>query len=333
MRPLASLLALAALTVGGIAVSTSSAGSGADSTVSVQILGINDFHGYLEPPTGENGRIGAVEAGGAEYLATHLRRLERGHPHSILVSAGDLFGHSPALSSAFGHEPTVEAANAMGLDIEAVGNHELDAGVDELRRLRPRIDADVLAANVVANRGPDTGRSLFPPYAIRTFDGVDVAFIGMTLQGTPYWTGPAPVTGWAFRDEADTANALVPELQDQGVEAIVVVLHEGGDPAALDVDGCNRLAGPIVDIVGRLDDEVDLVLSGHTHEPYNCVIDGTPVTSASSFGRVVTDVDLRLDRGTGEVTGVTAHNVVVTRDVAPDPAITRLIDRYRAAAA
>jgi 5'-nucleotidase len=81
-----------------------------------------------------------------------------------------------------------------------------------------------------------------------------------------------------------------------------------------------------------MSDEVDLVISGHTHQPYNCVIDGTPVTSAYSFGRLVTDIDMNVDRVTGEVSNLTIDNRVVTRDVTADPEINALIARYQAEA-
>ena len=91
---------------------------------------------------------------------------------------------------------------------------------------------------------------------------------------------------------------------------------------------CPGISGAIVDIVNRTDDEVDLFVSGHTHQAYNCVIDGRPVSSAASFGRIVTDVDLTLDRATKDVASISVNNVIATRDVAADPAQTALIAKY-----
>ncbi len=316
------------------------------SEVEIQILGINDFHGNLEPPTGSGGRVGTVDAGGAEYLATHIKALEDTNRNSIVVSAGDLIGASPLLSALFHDEPTIEAMNEIGLDINAVGNHEFDEGVTELQRMQDGgchptdgcldgddfagADFDFLAANVVDE---ETGVPLFAPYRIENFNGAKVAFIGMTLEGTPTIVSQAGIAGYDFLDEADTVNALIPELRRRGIESIVVLLHEGGSPTSFDIDGCRGISGPIVDIVERMDPEVDLVVSGHTHQPYSCVIDGTVVTSAYSAGRLVTDIDMRVDRKTGDVTGMTVDNKVVTRDVPPDPAITSLITRYRELAA
>jgi 5'-nucleotidase len=316
------------------------------SEVEVQILALNDFHGNLLPPGGSSGRVGAVNAGGAAFLATHIENLEATNANSIVVSAGDLIGASPILSALFHDEPTIEAMNEIGLDLNAVGNHEFDEGATELLRManggcHPTdgcqdgtpfggADFEFLAANVV---NAASGKTLFAPYAIRNFNGAKVAFIGMTLEGTPLIVSAAGIQGLEFRDEADTVNALVPRLRQQGVEAIVVLVHEGGSPTALSVNGCAGVSGPIVDVVNRLDPEVDLVVSGHTHQPYNCVFNGIPTTSAYSFGRLVTDIDMRVDRATKDVTRLTINNRIVTRDVPESQPILHLIDRYNVVAA
>ena len=153
----------------------------------------------------------------------------------------------------------------------------------------------------------------------------------MTLEGTPTIVTPSGVAGYDFLDEADTANQAVQELKRQGVETIVVLIHEGGMPTG-GFNECPGISGAIVDIVNRTDDEVDLFVSGHTHQAYNCVIDGRPVSSAASFGRIVTDIDLTLDRATKDVASISVNNVIATRDVAADPAQTALIAKYAAIA-
>jgi len=315
--------------------------------VEVQILGLNDFHGNLAPPAGSSGRIEGIDAGGAEYLATHVAQLEATNPdNTVVVSAGDLVGASPLLSALFHDEPTVEAMNEIGLDINAVGNHEFDEGTDELLRLQEGgchptdgcldgdgfagADFEFLAANVVSQ---ETGDPLFPAYTIKRFEAdTKVAFIGMTLEGTPTIVTPEGVAGFDFLDEADTANAVVQHLERRGIDNIIILLHEGG-VATGGYNGCTGISGPIVDIVNRLDDQVDAVISGHTHQAYNCVIDGIPVTSAASFGRLVTDMDLTIDSRSKDITSITVNNQIVTRDVSPWSPITQLIARYNAISA
>jgi 5'-nucleotidase len=322
------------------------AGAQPPATVNVQILAVNDFHGNLLPPSGSSGRVGPTQtAGGAEYLATHIKNLRALNPNTVVVSAGDMIGASPLLSALFHDEPTIEAFNQIGLDFNAVGNHEFDEGATELLRMQNGgchpvdgcQDGDdfagasfqFLAANVVRK---DNGKTLFPAYKIRSFGGAKIAFIGMTLEGTPLIVTPSGISNLNFLDEADTVNNLVPELMAKGVETIVVLIHEGGvqnvavDPVT--INQCNGISGAIVDIVNRLDPEVDVVVSGHTHQPYNCTLNGKLVTSAYSFGRLVTKIDLTISRSTGEVTAMAANNRIVTRDVALDPGITALISKY-----
>jgi 5'-nucleotidase len=314
--------------------------------VEVQLLALNDFHGNLEPPGGSIGMIDGTPAGGVEYLATELAMLaaETRKENTVTVAAGDLIGASPLLSAAFHDEPAVEALGLAGLDVASVGNHEFDEGADELLRIQnggchptdgctvplPPYDGanfQYLAANTVVDA---TGQPLLPPFTVREVEGVRIGFIGMTLRGTPDIVSESGVRGLSFTDEIETANTYAAELRGQGVETIVVLLHEGGSQTGGGpVDGCTGLTGPIVPINEGLDDAIDVVVSGHTHQAYNCLLDGRIVTSASSFGRVVTDIDLRIDPGTRDVVGATARNIVIGRDVAADPQQTALIAQYR----
>lgn len=337
-----------AATTALILAAAGTAGAQPSGTVDVQILAINDFHGNLMPPAGSSGRVGSTDAGGVEYLATHVAALRSLNPNTAVVSAGDMIGASPLLSALFHDEPTIEAFNLIGLDYNAVGNHEFDEGIQELVRMQEGgchpvdgcLDDDdftgaefrFLAANVVWKKN---GKPVFPAYKTRAFEGVQVAFIGMTLEGTPSIVSPSGIAQLEFRDEADTVNALIPQLKQRGVEAIVVVVHEGATqrPGTSDINDCAGISGPIVDIVTRMSDEVDVVITGHTHQPYNCTIDGKLVTSAFSFGRLVTKVDLTIDRATRDVVARVADNRIVTRDVAKDPRLTSLIGKYDAIAA
>jgi 5'-nucleotidase len=303
-------------------------------TVAVRVLAINDFHGHLQAPTGgfrqpdpaTPGRMLSQPAGGAAHLATAVREARAGHPHTVFVAAGDLIGASPLISALFKDEPTVQALGEMGLFASAVGNHEFDRGAAELLRLQGLSRFQYLAASTVDTR---TGRTLLPAYAVQRFDGVPVAFIGLTLKATPSIVVPQGVAGLRFDDEADTVNALVPQIRAQGIAAIVLLIHEGGFPAQGPND-CPGLSGPIVGIVERLDPLVKLVISGHTHRAYNCrmggKLDGRLVTSADRYGTVLSHIDLTLDRRSGELLDARADNVVVSPlRFAADPRIEALV--------
>ncbi|RAO46197.1 bifunctional metallophosphatase/5'-nucleotidase [Micromonospora saelicesensis] len=343
-RAAVGLTALAVAAFGAVATSPEQADAG-PKPVDVTLLALNDFHGNLEPPTGSSGTIAGQTAGGVEFLATHLAELRAAakKQNTITVAAGDLIGASPLLSAAFHDEPTIEALSMAGLDYASVGNHEFDEGAAELLRIQnggchpvdgcadgtPYRGAgfQYLSANAFKTA---TGKPLMAPYAIHKVQGVKVGFIGMTLEGTPQIVSQQGVAGLSFADEADTANRYARELRRKGVQAIVVLLHEGGAQASTGgINDCVGMTGPIVDITNRMDPSIDVVVSGHTHQAYNCDINGKLVTSASSFGRLVTDIDLKIDRRSGDVISAAANNVVVTRDVAPDRRQTALINRYK----
>ncbi|MEU9828353.1 bifunctional metallophosphatase/5'-nucleotidase [Micromonospora chersina] len=346
-RAAVGLAALAATAFTAVAVNPNQAEAG-PMPVDVKLLAINDFHGNLEPPTGSSGSIAGQPAGGAAYLAAHLDALrgttEEERERTITVAAGDLIGASPLLSAAFHDEPTVEEMNLAGLEFTSVGNHEFDEGATELLRMQnggchpvdgcadgtPFAGAQFqyLSANAFKTA---TGKPLLPPYGIKKVDGVKIGFIGMTLEGTPQIVSQQGVAGLSFADEADTANMYARILRAQGVQAIVVLLHEGGVQNGGGINDCVGFSGPIVDIANRMDPSIDVIVSGHTHAAYNCNINGKLVTSASSFGRLVTDIDLKVDRRSGDIVSASANNVVVTRTVDPHKATNDLITHYKTA--
>jgi 5'-nucleotidase len=322
----------------------------AHAQVPLRIIAINDFHGHLEP--GENAigvphpqepaRTVALRSGGAAFLATRVNALRAQATNSVFVSAGDLIGATPLVSALFRDEPTVEVMNLLGLDLNAAGNHEFDHGVAELQRMarggcaqtsrgavvtcaNPRGTYDgmrfpVLAANVVSA----SGAPLFAPHVVKDVQGVKVAFIGAVTRSTPGIVMPAGIRGWRFEREAAAINRSVQALRQQGVNAFVAVIHEGGE-----TDGgfneCINPRGEIFEIARALDGAVSVVLSAHTHRGYNCTIDGRLVIQGASFGRLVSVVDLVLDATSGEVRtdAARALNVTVPNglDTDLDPAV------------
>jgi 5'-nucleotidase len=335
--------------------------------IALDLLAINDFHGNLEKLDAtktSSGRINSTPAGGGEYLATHLDELRaaataRG-AQTVTVAAGDLIGASPLLSAAFHDEPTIEFMNKIGLQVASVGNHEFDEGYRELLRMQnggclddgdgannqnscpdpahPFTGADFqyLSANVSYT---DSGETVFPAYTIEKVGRAKVGFIGMTLEDTPNIVTKSGVEGLTFSDEVETANKLVPVLRAQGVRSIVVLLHQGGVPTdGTKYDSCAGVSGPGVDIAEQLDPAIDVVVTGHTHQAYNCVVTdpaGNPrlLTSASSYGRLVTDISLQIDPRSKDVIRptATAKNWIVTNSDGTQPRadITALIDKYR----
>ncbi|MFF9126853.1 bifunctional metallophosphatase/5'-nucleotidase [Streptomyces sp. NPDC014889] len=369
----AALAAAATLATAGalVAANPAQAGPDADSAPlkDLQLLAINDFHGNLEPPAGSSGRVTErqadgttkdIDAGGVEYLASSLRTARKGHDRSLTVAAGDIVGASPLLSGLFHDEPTVEAMNKLGLDVTGVGNHEFDEGKDELLRLQnggchpvdgcydkgrtfKGADYPILSANVINEK---TGKPLLKPYVVQNVKGAKVGFIGVTLKGTPDVVTAEGVKGLKFLDEAETINKYTKELQQQGIHAIVALVHEGGYPASsaynydCDAGGGTGLSGPIVDIAKKVAPEVDALVTGHTHNAYVCSIPdpaGHPrlVTSAASYGRLFTELNMKYDPRSDDIVRATVKgsNRVVDRTQSKAADLTQLLDYWQTLAA
>lgn len=343
-----------------------------DAQIAVKLIAINDFHGYLEPTEtlalpdpADPQTIFHVPVGGAAYLASAIADLKAANPHNVVIGAGGMVGASPRSSAFFHDEPAIQALSAMGLEFSSVGNDEFDEGRAELLRkqhggCRPggKIGVDTcvggpftgakyeyLAANVIDDA---TGKTLFPPYAIKYFDAdngkrVGIAFIGVMLYDMP------SVPGLRFADEAATINALLPSINAQGVHAVVVLIHQGiTTTVSYDDPSCAGASGDLLSELDKLDRSIRLVISGHTQAAYLCASgQGTNnphvfYTSAGKDGQIVSDINVNLDVATGTITGISARNELVVNDSAPNPlartvsaqqpspAIAALLARYEA---
>jgi 5'-nucleotidase len=328
-------------------------------TTDIHLLGFNDQHGNLEA-AGLNiyGRF----AGGSAYLAKAIRdRQARYGDHQATLMAGDNIGASPLANGLFHEEPATIVTNLMNVDFASVGNHEFDKGSAELLRIQnggchadgctgapyalpggqttnifPGADFQYLSSNVVVNA---TGQTLFPAFGTKGFKSdsgkdFEIGFIGSVLESTPTIVTPTGVAGLTFEDEAEAANEAAHELARRGVKTMVLVIHEGGfqaAPAALNGCAGNLAGSAIADIAGRLDPAIKVIVSGHTHAEYRCTVTTDKVTrlitSASSFGRVLTDLTLTIDDTSGKLVMASAENMIVENALnAPAPGVTRIPD-------
>lgn len=322
--------------------------SGSTDPVSVKIIALNDFHGNLEIPAANNGGSvtlanpanpagTTVRTGGAAFLATMIAQLKAANPNNVVVAAGDMVGAAPVTSTLTHDEAAVDVLNQLGLEVSSVGNHEFDHGKTELLRLQnggcypggtvgvdtclvngsfPGAKYKYLAANVVDTA---SGNTLFPATWTKSFgsgfSAVTVGFIGLTLKGTPSVVTSTGVAGLQFTDEVTTINQAARQLRTQGASAVVVLIHQGGQTTAstLNDASCPNLSGDIIPIVDGLSSDVDVVVSGHTHQEYVCNRNGKLLTQTGFYGSAVTEIDLTLQAGAG-VTRKVANNRPVIND-------------------
>lgn len=335
--------------------------------VSINLLSINDFHGQLSPRT-----VAGRSAGGAAVLAAYLKAAS--NENTLIVHDGDQVGASPPNSALLQDEPSISVFNLLANAhcrlfsrqmqmsrstqpfaqqrcnlIGTLGNHEFDAGKAELLRLHtggthrdgPFLEAKwegarfpMVSSNVINQA---SGESLLPPYSIYYSNGVRIGVIGAVLKETPSIVSPSGVAGLRFIDEADAINQSVADLRRHGVRAIVVALHQGGQQTSYDGPTnpeADAVTGPVVDIVKRLDDDVDVVISGHSHGFTNALVpnaNGKPilVTQAFSAGTAYADIELVVSRRSRDVVEKSAAIYTTWSDqgpgLSPDPAVAALV--------
>ena len=345
---ISAVIVLLAATLLGMPTTTNAA----PPPIPVQVLSLTDLHGYLSET--ENltigGPSGNLAVGGAAYLKAHLDRLRAGQPNSFLIGSGDQFSGWPDYTQAFANEPTIEVLNAFGMDFDVAGNHEFDRELPFLQRMvsgacygKPGFDScfpdstgkpfqgtdyAYHAANVVNAK---TKQPVLPPYWIAQAGTARIGFIGLGFPGTPTETLSITQSGLEFQGLVEAANRAAAELKAQGVNAIVVSMHEGGQQGGL-FNECKNPTGAIFDAARAMSPDIDVILGGHWHTALNCMIPDPngvprPVLEASNHGRVLGEVNLSLDPATGEVirSATNATNHAVTKDVTPDAGVQKIV--------
>jgi len=322
--------------------------------VVVKLIALNDFHGNFQEPSSTNGgtvtlangaSTKSVSVGGAAYIASALNSLRAANPNNITVGAGDLMAASPFASAINHDESTVDILSQMGVEVSSVGNHEFDRGITELKRIQNGgcypagygqgvVGVDTclqtggtfagarykyLAANVTDTA---TGKPVLPATYIKRFGTVSVGFIGLTFRGTVNSVGAGGVAGLRFDDEATVINTYANKLKAQGVTAVAVLIHQGGQTTASTFADptCPGFSGDITAILNQLNSSVDLVVSGHTHQEYVCNFPSTSagknilLTSTGFYGQALSEINLTLKPGTGLVSA-SARTVPVIKNI------------------
>ncbi|MFS0561540.1 5'-nucleotidase C-terminal domain-containing protein [Terribacillus sp. 179-K 1B1 HS] len=306
-----------------------------EDNLAVQLLGMNDLHGKIdqqyELDTDGDGTIDGT-FGHMDYTAAAIKQREAENPNSLLVHAGDMIGGSSPVSALLQDEPTIEIMEAMGFDVGTIGNHELDEGTEELLRIvkggeHPNgtpgydgTDFPTLCANCVYK---DSGETILPPYSIQEVDGEKIGFIGVNTTASLGMVMPEGIQDITITDEVEAVNQATAELKEQGVKAIVVLSHM---PAEQSGDGA---IGDAANMANAVDDEVDIIFAAHNHAVVSATVDNKLIVQASEYGKAFSDVDVEIDRETGDIVSKEAEIVWVDQGAyTPDPTVGAILAKY-----
>lgn len=295
--------------------------------VDINLVTVNDFHGRIEE---------ASASGGIARLATAVDSFRAENRNTIFAAAGDMIGASTFTSFIQQDVPTIETLNAAGLDVSAVGNHEFDQGFADLTdRVMPLADWEYLGANVYDK---ETGEPALPEYWLANFQGVTIGFVGAVTDELPSLVSPSGIEDITVGSPVEAANRVADQLSDgknnNGEADIVIMLvHEGA--ADTTIEAATDPDSPFGEIVLNANDNIDAIVSGHTHLAYNHVIDGRPVISSGQYGERFSNMEISYNRKTDTL--LSMENTIYTmaiRDAAgnvigynyePDPTIAKMV--------
>lgn len=298
----------------------------------IQILATNDFHGRI---LDEGAQAGAAKLAGA------VEQLRASNPNTVFAAAGDLIGASTFESFIQHDKPTIDALNAAGLEVSAVGNHELDQGYNDLiNRVMAPYDAvdnpyggaewEYIAANLKVKA---TGNDAVPATWIKEMGGVQVGFVGAVTEELPSLVSPGGITDIEVKGIVESVNAEAADLVDNGADLVVMLVHEGAPST-----NCltMRNSGKWADIINNVSPDVDAIVSGHTHLAYNCsfpvaqwasegrTVTERPVVSAGQYGTSLNQLLFTVDSTTGEVTAK-AQNILAIQTFPADAEVAALV--------
>ena len=339
---LAATVATLALTATGVASASAAPktpdtpkGKANGTSVEINMVTVNDFHGRIEQ---------SGTAAGIARLATAVKQIRAENPNTVFAAAGDMIGASTFTSFIQDDVPTIETLNAAGLDVSAVGNHEFDQGFADLTdRVMPLVDWEYLGANVYDK---ETGDPALPEYWITKFQGVRVGFVGAVTDELPSLVSPSGIEDITVGSPVDAANRVADQLSDGRsnngeADIIVMLVHEGA--AGTSIESATDPDSRFGHIVLNANDNIDAIVSGHTHLPYNHVIDGRPVISSGQYGERFSNMEITYDRKSKSITSmentlytmateVNSSGAVTAWLTEPDPAIVPLVTEATAVA-
>ncbi len=315
----AALVAGLAVAGLGAAVPTARAAT----PVTIQLVTVNDFHGRIE-------RSGA--SAGAAALATAVKTIRTANPNTVFAAAGDLIGASTFVSFIANDKPTIDSLNSAGLEVSSVGNHEFDAGWNDLmNRVLPLANWEYLGANVHTTDGSPN----LPEYWTQTFEGVTIGFVGAVTDELPSLVSPAGIANITVEAPVTAANRVADQLSDGNpangeADVVVLLVHEGA--ATTDISSAVDPASKFGKIVLGANANIDAIVSGHTHLAYNHVINGRPVISSGQYGEKFSNMTIQVDPDTKQILSMVNVIENAPGTYADDPATAAIVTAAKNAA-
>ncbi|GAA0336724.1 hypothetical protein GCM10008967_28820 [Bacillus carboniphilus] len=337
-KQVVSLAVASVMTVGAFAAPVGYNTASAADLVKVQLLGVNDLHGYMDETVeydidgdGTNESVGTLS-----FMATYMEELEAQNPNTLIVHSGDMIGGSPFNSAYYQDEPIIEIMEEMGFDVGTVGNHEFDEGIAELKRMveggthpegKGSADYDGMNFPVVAANAFDssTGELILEPYYIQEIAGQKIGFIGVVTTETPSMVIKTGNENLEITDEVEAINKYVEELKAEGIKSIVVLAHN-----PVSQDGPAEGSSDAAYIAENIDDEVDVIFAAHNHQVVDRVVNNKLIVQAWEYGKAFSKVDVEIDPATGDIVSKAGEVVYVDQNVEADPEVQAIIDKYNA---
>ncbi|WP_231477043.1 ExeM/NucH family extracellular endonuclease [Microbacterium sp. MRS-1] len=311
----------------------------------IDILTINDFHGRIE--AGSQGEAGAAVLAGA------VAAKKAKNPNTILVSAGDNIGASTFTSLIQQDSPTIDALKASGLEVSAVGNHEFDRGFDDLKgRVLPRFGGNTDVKNVtpeqIAAGSPyalganvyqkGTKTPALPEYAVKTIDGVRVAFIGTVTTDTARMVDPQGIKDIDFGDQLEAANRVADKISNGDLADVTVLLTHSGSSVSNQCDAVATDPSDFGTLIRGASSHIDAIVSAHTHQTYACNVQvGSsgklrPVIQAAEYGKALGQLSLQYDTDAHELVSATGSTQALAKAYPADAAVASMVAGFTAQA-
>jgi 5'-nucleotidase len=323
------LLAIASLAASGVSLGGSAAADPAPAPVRVQVLGVSDWHGQLDPIS----VAGVGNVGGAAVLSAYWKADRLASPNSITMTAGDSFGATPPLAGFFNEEPAVRAMRLMGFDVDGLGNHNWDKGNAHLQQMIDIAGAPAGGSEpgtpftyVSANLGNvEDNVAGVAPWIILERGGVKIGVVGVTNPEAPSLVFPGNFGTIEITNPVPAANKARAELLKRGVKATILIGHMG----VTGFDATGQPVGPLIDLANNVGG-FDVVVGDHTDVQYSGLIDGKLVIQNRSKGVTYSKLDLDINPRNGQVVGKSVSFVTpLSNAVTPDPAIVSFLAPLR----